>query len=240
MSDIDLSTLEIPTHLARVAARLKLTGPNASGDTFLLTSYLFEASLKTIAVALWSGLRTGSPENAYAVAYRLVRADGLGDWEDAIQQISSQPLAGYLQPIFHPTQNWLTQKRKQPMDDWFFVAMTASDHVLSLLGLEFEQDNKRPRTLRHLLKSLVLIRNKTKAHGAVGPEFFDAANSHYMRAVTAVVMRCPLFKSRWMHLSTRVGKDTVRGVELRGPEPQHIRQADCEGFSPPNRAFTSS
>lgn len=232
MSELELNTQDIPTHLARVAARLKLAGPDASGDTFLLTSYLFEASLKTIAAALWAGLRTSSPDNAYAVAYRLVRADGLGDWEDAIQQMSSQPLAGYLQPAFNPTQNWLTQRRKQPTDDWFFVAMTASDTIVSLLGLDYEQDPMRPRTVRHLLKSLVLVRNKTKAHGAVGPDFFQAANPLYLKAVSAVVTRCPLFKSRWMHLSIRVGKNTVRGVELRGPEPQYIRDADCEGFSP--------
>jgi hypothetical protein len=230
--ELELTTQDQPTHLARVAARMKLAGQDASGDTFLLTSYLFEASLKTIAIALWSGLRTSSADNAYTVAYRLVRADGLGEWEDAIQQMSSQPLAGYLQPVFQPTLNWLTQKRKPPTDDWFIVAINASDKVISLLGLEQDGDTSRPRTMRHLFKSLVLIRNKTKAHGAVGPEFFQAANPPYLRAVSAIVMRCPLFKSRWMHLSIRVGKNTVRGVDLVGPEPTHIRDSECEGFSP--------
>jgi len=230
--ELELKAPDLPTHLARVAARLRLAGPDSSGDTFLLTSYLFEASLKTIAVSLWSGLRTGAPETAYAVAHRLVRADGIGEWEDAIQQMSSQPLAGYLQPVFQPTLNWLAQKRKQPMDDWFLVAIAAADQVISLLGQEQEGDLSRPRTIRHLLKSLVLIRNKTKAHGAVGPEFFQAANPHYLRAVSAIVTRCPLFQERWMHLSIRVGKDTVRGVDLRGSEPSYIRDSECEAFSP--------
>ncbi|MBM3470232.1 MAG: hypothetical protein FJX73_05505 [Armatimonadetes bacterium] len=232
MPELELNTQDLPTHLTRVAARLRLVGPDASGDTFLLTSYLFEASLKTIAIALWSGLRGSSAENAYAVAYRLVRADGLGEWEDSIYQMSSQPLAGYLSPVFQPTINWLTQKRKPPADDWFLAAIGASDRIISFLGLEPDSDVSRYRTIRHLLKSLVLIRNKTKAHGAVGPEFFQMANPHYLTAVSAIAVRCPLFRARWMHLSIRVSKNTVRGVDLVGPEPRHIRDAECEEFSP--------
>ncbi len=231
VKETELDTNVLPTHLSRVAARVQIVGPDQPGDSFLLTSYLFEAGLKTLAIALWSGLRSGSPENAYAIAYHLVHADGLGIWEDSIQNISSQPLAGYLHAVFQPTLAWLTQKRKPPSDDWFFRAISNVDEIISSLGFVAPSDTK-PRTIRHLLQTLVMIRNKTKAHGAVGPDFFEANNSKYHAAISEVVSRCPLFRCRWMHLSVRIGKNTVRGLDLKGPEPRYTPDSDCEEWSP--------
>jgi hypothetical protein len=231
MSELGTEIQELPTHLALVAGRLVTIGPDASGDSFLLASYLFEVSLKTMAIALLCGLKDTSPENSYTVAYRLMRADGLGDWENAIQQMASQPTAGYLHPAFQPTFNWLTQKRKPPADDWFLAAISGVDEISYQLGAEHRSGAERARTMRDLLRALVFIRNKTKAHGAVGPEFFASANTPYQEAVCAV-LRCPLFKCRWEHLSTRVGKNTVRGIALRGPVPQYMKDSECEGYSP--------
>src|SRR5438552_3658391 len=97
----------MPTPLARVAQRFRSVGPDSSADSFLLVSYLAEAAVKAIAVVLHAGIRAGSPQNAYAIAYSLVRADGLGAWEEAITKMSSHPIAGYLPPDFHQALAWL-------------------------------------------------------------------------------------------------------------------------------------
>jgi hypothetical protein len=69
---------DLPTHIALVNQRLNISGADASAETFLFTSYLAEATIKSIAACLHSGLLLGSPDDAYRIAHTLINADGLG------------------------------------------------------------------------------------------------------------------------------------------------------------------
>lgn len=228
----ELSTATLPTHIARTADRLNLIGPEASGDTFLTTSYLVECLIKTIAAALHAGLRTASPDTAYPIAYELVRADGLGTWDDAIRGMCSHPVAGYLPPDFYPSVAWITKKRTQLSEDsWLLQSLADAAQILDLLGREVTSE-RRTKTVANLLTDLVLIRNKTKAHGAVGPDFFSAANPPYVAIVGRLVTHCPLLDARWMHLSIRPAKKSIRGISLLGSGPKHMRDADTAPFAP--------
>ncbi len=115
--EFDLSRL--PTPVALVARRLNVTGPNASANTFLEASYLAEAAVKTIAVALYAGLRERASADAYRVGYELVRGDGFGVWEQAIRDSTRNPLSSFLPPDFRELLAWATKKRTKPEDDWF-------------------------------------------------------------------------------------------------------------------------
>jgi len=226
MTDIDLDVL--PTHLAQVLNRVDLSGDD-SADTFLAASYVAEAAIKTIAIALRAGLRCASPENAYALAFRLLHSDGLGSWHDAISQIASQSLAAYLPRDFHTTLEWLTKRRPED-DDGVLPAIRLADKVLTLCEAEPRPEDRR-RSVRQLLARLVAIRNKTKAHGAHGPDFFESACRPYREAVLALVRDCPLFQAEWMFLSTRVGKSRIRGTRLSGLKTKYMRDSETEGLS---------
>jgi len=70
----------LPTPLASVVRRVSVSGLGAGADTFLMVSYVAEVAIKLIAIALYSALREKAPDQAYRMAYDLVRADGLGTW----------------------------------------------------------------------------------------------------------------------------------------------------------------
>ena len=147
----------LPTPLARVAQRFQSVGPDSSADSFLLLSYLVEAAIKAIAIGLHAGVRAGAPQSAYAIAYSLVRADGLGDWEEAIGRMSSHPLAGYLPPDFHQALAWLT-KRRSPGDA---VGLSGAAPAVEMLRCGLGMDSLGDRnlqTVRHLIRELMLIR----------------------------------------------------------------------------------
>ena len=225
---IPLSSL--PTHVALVARRLNVVGAEASADTFLCASYLAEVAIKTIALTFHAGMAEKSPAHAYQIAYELVRADGLGSWESAIRTMTNQPLASYFPPEFQVLLAWATKKRTKPDDEWFRQAKADTDSVLRDLGNP-DEVSSRPQTTRELISALVQIRNKTKAHGAVGPDFFAATNPKYLRAVTSLVSKCPLFAWRWMDLSLRENQK-VRGVFLRGDSPHNMSECDIGVFVP--------
>jgi hypothetical protein len=224
-----INTDSLPTPLAKAASRLNVLGPDASADTFLLTSYLAEAAIKLIAAALYAGLKDRSRDNAYRFAYGLVRADGLGTWERAIYESTNLPLAQLLPPEIQVLVAWLTKKRGKPEDEWLKTAKTQASSVLLELG--GQEEGAKNLTLRSLITSLVQIRNKTKAHGAVGQDFFAIANEPYLAAVTSLVDNCPAFAWKWMHLSKRK-KGNIRGVLLRGTDPHYMKDSEASAYAP--------
>ena len=196
---INIDTSKLPTHLALVARRYNVCNPDDLAARFLEISYLAECILKTIACALHAGLEKPARELAYRHAYEFVRADGLGIWELSIRQLTTPPTASYLPPEFFPLLSWITKKRTQPDEEEFRAVFNGLRSVLSLLGYE-QQDGARTPTIRDLLTLLVQIRNKTKAHGAVGEEFYAAANAPYFAAVASLAHSCPAFSWRWRQL----------------------------------------
>lgn len=225
---IDISTL--PTHLAAVGNRLNVTGPENSADTFLVASYLAESAIKSIAVVFHAALRETAVEHAYRFGYSLVRADGLGTWERAIYESTNLPLSALIPTEFQSMLAWITKRRTKPEDEWFQLAKVQANTVLRELGVE-EESEARQNNVKGLITSLVQIRNKTKAHGAVGEDFFAAANPYYISAVLALVQNCPAFSWRWMHLGIRT-KGNVRGILLRGNSPQHMRDHEAAFYRP--------
>ncbi|MFZ2359035.1 MAG: NB-ARC domain-containing protein [Anaerolineae bacterium] len=224
-----IDTQNTPTHVALVARRLNSVGLSASADTFLYASYLAEIAVKSVAVALHAGLREGSPEEAYRLGYGLVRADGFGNWDTAIRQCINNPSAATLPASYQPLVQWLTKKRTKPEDDWFRQSREA------ILGIFRELSNdddsvEKISSARDMVTALVRIRNKTKAHGAVGQDFFALNNEHYVFAVQSFLSCCPLFSWQWLHCEI-----TDRGVkvkQLSGGDPTptqdlaHIRFSD--------------
>jgi hypothetical protein len=86
-----------------------------------------------------------------------------------------------------------TKRRSKPDDEWYRKAKTTTNAVLRELG-QTDEGNTRQQTVRELLSALVQIRNKTKAHGAVGPDFFSQANEHYVTAIRELIENCPAFQ----------------------------------------------
>jgi len=224
-----VETTLLPTHLALVARRLNVCDPEDLAARFLETSYLAESFLKTLAIVLRTGLSNPARDIAYRQAYDLLRADGLGVWEQAIREVTNQQTAAYLPPEFQPLLAWISKKRTKNEDEWFRIALSNARQVLTLLGNE-EQENNKNGTVKDLLTCLVQIRNKSKAHGAVGEDFYAAANQHYFHAVTDTLLSCPLIEWKWLHLSA---KDTgrIRAISLSGTDPRHVREAEASLYA---------
>jgi len=225
-----IETQHLPTHLALVARRVNICNPDDLASSFLETSYLVESFLKTIAVILHAGLVNSARDVAYRHAYELIiRADGLGTWEQTVREITTQPTAGYLPPEFIELIVWISRKRSKPEDEWFRSAHEKARVVLDLLGSE-ETEGKKSASVKELMRCFVQIRNKTKAHGAVGEDFYISANAQYLDAVVALLETCPINKWDWLSLTPREsGK--VRGIALLGTDPKHIRANDVEQYT---------
>src|SRR4051812_13337105 len=114
-----LDAPSLPTHVAQVMRRVDVASIHGPAAEFLMITYLFEVALKSIAVALHASLSHREPDQAHAMAYELIRADGLGAWEAAITRATSPPLTRGLPPEALPVAAWAAKKRTKADDQWF-------------------------------------------------------------------------------------------------------------------------
>jgi len=220
-----IETTTLPTHLALVAGRLNRVGPADSVNTFLYASYVVEALIKTVVIALRAGLKHTAPDHAYRIAFDIVRADGLGAWEGALRQLTSLPLVGFLPPDFRSLVAWATQRRGGPEDQWASEMYSKTQAILEMLGAAADSSKSSRMSVNHVLTALIQIRNKTKAHGAVGEDFYDAVNGPYIEVTRSLVGTCPALAWKWIRLSTRAN-GTLCGVVLHGAEPAYMRDTE--------------
>lgn len=227
-----LNVNQLPTPLALVARRLAATGAESSADSFLMASYVAEAAIKHLAVVLQAGLiPKGAQPHAYRLAYSMLRADGLGIWEAVIRESLQTSVTTYFPSDFLPLLQWLSKNQTKEHHAQFENLTLSLREVVRIADIE-DSVPRTPRSFRDIITIFVILRNKTRAHGALGEDFFVAANPHFINAVNVFVTECPVFLWKWLFLSRR-DPGTVRAICLQGTVPTHLRDAEATKYEPP-------
>lgn len=208
---------DFPTPIAQVARRVNLTGTAGGSDSFLVASYLSEALLKTVVATQQAALSVNDEERAYRLGYHLIRADGLGTWEQALRRITGLPHVASLPRSVSKLTEWITKKRAQPEDQWFRDSLSNIERIVAEIGDVGLSMPQNPSVL-DLVHGLVLIRNKTKAHGAYGPQFYATVNDPYIEAISNLLQSCPLMEWDWW-LVHDIGPDQERLISVHGLSP---------------------
>lgn len=206
-----------------VARRLNVVGLDQGGDSFLAASYLAEAAIKSVGVVLVAGLQSVAPDQAYRAAYTLVRADGLGQWDTAIRD-AGKIHAGFLPHELSTMREWATRRRTKAQDFWLRESLDSMNALFRRLGVRLSY-GEHQRTALDLISALIAARNKTKAHGAVEPEFYAEATGSYVRAISSLIRNCPAFEWDWCN-ATRGRGDRPVMVQLRGESPRRMSEAE--------------
>jgi hypothetical protein len=142
--------------------------------------------------------------------------------------MASQPLAGYIPPDLRPLVAWITKRRKG--EAWFAPVMDGLEVVFKGLG-EDPGSRTQDQTVAGLIVALVQIRNRTKGHGALGPDFFHATNRAYSAAVAGLIDYCPAFEWMWWSVYPRPATATINVVTLNGADPTAIPSTETERFT---------
>lgn len=213
-----IATETLPTPVALTARRLNIYGLEPGSDTFNYISYLLECSIKLIAVAVHGAIEESGQNSGYPYVYSLVRADGLGDWARVIREMSAFP-SHELRGSFLPFMGWLSKKRGQGADEWFDEARDLIDTILDALQQNTPWTTKP--TVVDLLDCLVVIRNKTRGHGAHGVDKYHEINQSYLRAASLFINNCLLFQSKWFYAGRAISKASrkPRLHQLTGETP---------------------
>ena len=183
--------------LKRMCDRVDLARSDSDTTFFYDLLLLGEMTTKLVAAAIISAIDDDPNRHRYRQLYQLVRADGLGDWAAAIDEALSGPASQELIAGARDHQKQLSQRF--PSGSWQHDACTKLAQCLDELGVLNE---KLPGKVsaRRWFSDFVLLRNKTRGHGAQLTAKWNKICPLLDESIRCVLNNCSLFKAEWAYL----------------------------------------
>lgn len=159
--------------------------------------YLGEFIVKITTGMLVAALDDSKDQHQYRIMHRLVRADGIGEWVSALQDVLSGPAAQDLAPSLRVVRNLLTEKHD--------IGSKKADPVRKLNdvlnGFYGEaQTFGQKVSLFDWFRIFATLRNKTRGHGALTPAKCHDWVASLQASLEAIRKGLPLEDFSWAHL----------------------------------------
>ncbi len=160
--------------------------------------YAGEMIFKFSIAGLVAAVRNDKGRHRYRQEYRLVRADGLGDWERTLNEVLTGPSAQFLDPEVYLTQNQLIEWL--PATSWQARAVEDISEALKAVSLEPIQTNRRGVQGLHWFKAFVRLRNGARAHGAPLATVKADACMPLRRSIATIASNLHVFEVPWAYI----------------------------------------
>jgi len=193
-----------------VMKRVEMSRQESQVALFNDLMHLGEAILKTYAAALVAGLPDESNRHRYRLCHKLVRAAGIGEWEEVLADASTGPASQHLMPGASVIQQELSHRSGR--SSWVYEATTLLHRCLATVQPSVEPlptrvDGRRWFTL------FVQFRNKTKGHGAVTTGTIAKFVEDLEKSVCMFVCNSAVPKLEWVYVKRNLsGKYHVAGL----------------------------
>jgi tetratricopeptide (TPR) repeat protein/energy-coupling factor transporter ATP-binding protein EcfA2 len=168
------------------------------------TSYFYDLMLlgeslfKIVVLSLVSSLKEDKDRNKYRLLYRIVRADGMGDWASVLDEVlTGVPSQGLPNTISANEQKELLQKSEE--GSWQYDCVYTLANIFESAGLELNPLGARAQA-RNWFALFVQLRNGTKAHGAIPPSGCSQACKGLEASLTFLIANFHLFKREWAYV----------------------------------------
>jgi|SRR5271166_172080 len=253
--------------LQRAFERLDIARQDSDTSLFMHLMYVGEFVTKIVTLAMIAGIEDDSDRHRYRILYKLVRADGLGDWGTAIDEILTGPAAQSLLEEARVEQQELSEKCAPGA--WQYDCAARLDECLRSIDATRDQFPFKADA-RRWFAQFAELRNKTKAHGATSASTCSAICPPLEQSVRLLVEHFSLFKREWAYIHRNLsGKYRVTklsdkaqsfdplknsstatkwgslpdGVYVTYDRPRHVElmvsDAESTDFFVPNGAFTN-
>ncbi|MDO1451602.1 NB-ARC domain-containing protein [Rhodocytophaga aerolata] len=181
----------------RMWERVETAKDDSDMALFMNLMYMGEQLVKILAAGLIACVIEDKQRHKYGQIYRLVRADGIGEWSVVIDEILTGPTSQYLIPEAHQAQLELTQRLSA--GSWQYDAVSLLHDCLR------ELDDSLPAlsvkaALRTWFSSFAHLRNKTRGHGALQTHTCSKLCIKLYDSIKLISENFCLFKNTWAYL----------------------------------------
>lgn len=205
-------------------ARVEIASSDSSTAHFMELLYFGELILKLSAAGLLAALLEDRDRHRYRLEYKLVRADGIGDWKSVAEDVLLGPASQHLRPEARPDRNDFTQRFNVNDPSWQGEAVKALNEACRVIDSNYDVYPTKV-SLIHWLQDFVWLRNKTRAHGAIKVTKCDSCGPLLATAIGLVADNLMLFQRSWAYLRQNLsGKYKVIPVSGSGEEFQALKK----------------
>jgi hypothetical protein len=169
-----------------------------------------EAFFKSYTAAIVAGVPDESNRHRYRLCHKLVRATGIGEWDDVLADVSTGPASQHLMPGASSIQQELSARFGR--GSWVYDAAALLHRCLtevlpSTEALPTKIDGRRWFSL------FVQFRNKTKGHGAITNDTIARITGDLERSIRLYVENSIVPKLQWVFVKRNLsGKYQVVGL----------------------------
>ncbi|WP_416866046.1 MAG: NB-ARC domain-containing protein [Imperialibacter sp.] len=177
--------------LKKLAERVDVAKQGSDSDFFSNLLYSGEQITKLVGVTLISLLEVDPQDIKYSLIHKAVRANGIGEWADIIEQIINGPSSHLLSPKAAEIKKELSQKLSNP--SWQFGAL----YALQLCHNEITENSPSIGTkiqLKNWFSHFARIRNKTKGHGALQVDKLSKISVNLEKSLKLITENFILFR----------------------------------------------
>src|SRR6266542_4085017 len=206
---------------ARMLQRIDAAKQDSDTSYFLALMYFGELITKMTVAALVAAIMNDKDRHRYRQLHRLIRADGIGDWADSLDEILTGPASQFLQRQARTEQKDLTQRYKG--GGWQYEAASLMNDCLTLLdgnreALPVKVDGRRWYGM------FAELRNKTRGHGAPTGSLCSKLATTLSRSIDAVVENHVLFRRPWVYLHRNLsGKYRITKLTDNAEEFEYLK-----------------
>ncbi len=205
--------------------------------------YVGEVILKTYVAGMVAGVADDPDRKRYGLAYRLVRANGLGEWDDALAELSTGTATQHLRPGVLEAHRELTARHGA--GSWMYEAVRLLQSVIRAFVPEAEAVPTKFDG-RKWFSLFVYLRNKTRGHGAPTEAQKSLVARDLEASLRLVSEKARIFNLEWVFVKRNLSlKYNVLPLsvgsadfeELKGERARSHSYADgiYVGFGPPAR-----
>ena len=186
-------------------------------DTTLGLSLLYfgEMVVKTVGVGLVAAIQDDRERNRYRQMYRLVRADGIGEWATTIEEILTGPV---LQNLSNSAKDERLQLFERLTSGWQYDATRLMHECVEIVEPGSE---KLPTKIegRRWLSDFAKLRNATRGHGASYSEIYSKICVPLENSLRIFTENFKLFQRPWAYLYRNLsGKYRVTKISRNADE----------------------
>lgn len=173
-----------------------------SDHTFFHTLLLAgEALAKTVVLGIVAAIGDDKDRHHYRLEHKLVRADGLGEWSEVLEDALVGPASQFMLHEARAESTELTRACRS--GEWQFEAVSSLKAALDELGIPADEVPAKT-DMRRWFRLLVALRNGTRGHGAELPSKLKLAAVHLERSLQTFIAHHVLFRRTWAHVHRQI------------------------------------
>lgn len=207
--------------LRRMRERVDAAMQDSDATYYLNLLLLGEMVTKLVALTMVSCIDPERDDNglAYTTQYTLLRADGIGAWSAAVQQLTTAPVYRLLDNHAKSAHTSLTQRFGADSEAWQRRAVDSLNQATSCFPNLATEQAVGKVSIAQWFQLFAALRNKTRGHGADLVSWQAAAATPLADSLTTLISELEPFRWPWWHVHrTAAGQAKLR--RLGGPTSQ--------------------